>query len=333
MKILAHAQDLIYQLLDGMPSAYQRQSLKALLELFLRAQGRPQPEHSQLKSASALSRFLTVYRWSVRHMIRQVRQAIRNELKRYRPRGRRPYLQVILDMTTLEKRGQFKAFSELLTVFHGKRGVHLVVLYLVVGPWRVPWSFRVYRGKGQPCSAQLGLALVRQLPKWLKRAFKLRVLADTAFGSVAFLDGIRQLNLHAITGVRCDRRLIDGRSLCQLHKPGQRVYLQGLRHPVTIAWFYLKRDGQKNPSKRYVLSTEALKASTIVWWGSHRWQIEGFFKTVKHRFGLHRFGQQTRLGCTDGLSFLCSPLSWPIGAISQWTQRRYPIGLMLQRLS
>jgi len=27
-----------------------------------------------------------------------------------------------------------------------------------------------------------------------------------------------------------------------------------------------------------------------------RWQIEGWFKTAKHRFGLHRFAQQTKLG-------------------------------------
>lgn len=45
MKILAHAQELIYQLLDGMPGAYQRQSLKPLLELFLKAQGAPLPDH------------------------------------------------------------------------------------------------------------------------------------------------------------------------------------------------------------------------------------------------------------------------------------------------
>ncbi|MEA5450918.1 IS701 family transposase, partial [Leptolyngbya sp. CCNP1308] len=43
MEILAHAQELIYQLLDGMPSAYQRQSLKAFLELFFKAQWAPLP--------------------------------------------------------------------------------------------------------------------------------------------------------------------------------------------------------------------------------------------------------------------------------------------------
>jgi len=48
--------------------------------------------------------------------------------------------------------------------------------------------------------------------------------------------------------------------------------------------------------KRYVISTKPLKASTISWWGKHRWQIEGWFKTAKHRFGLDKFGQGTLLG-------------------------------------
>ena len=30
--------------------------------------------------------------------------------------------------------------------------------------------------------------------------------------------------------------------------------------------------------------------------GRKRWAIEGFFKTIKHRFGLHRFGQSTQIG-------------------------------------
>lgn len=43
------------------------------------------------------------------------------------------------------------------------------------------------------------------------------------------------------------------------------------------------------------MSTRPLKASTIKWWGKRRWQIEGWFKIAKHRFGLHRFGQATLL--------------------------------------
>lgn len=41
-----------------MPSAYQRENLEAMLGLFLESQGHPLPQHSQSKSASALSRFL-----------------------------------------------------------------------------------------------------------------------------------------------------------------------------------------------------------------------------------------------------------------------------------
>ena len=49
-----------------MPSRYQQQNLEAMLGLFLEAQGKPLPEHSISKSASALSRFLNIYDWSTR---------------------------------------------------------------------------------------------------------------------------------------------------------------------------------------------------------------------------------------------------------------------------
>ncbi|NEO75178.1 MAG: transposase [Moorea sp. SIO4G3] len=39
-----------------------------------------------------------------------------------------------------------------------------------------------------------------------------------------------------------------------------------------------------------------MKGSTITRWGKRRWQIEGFFKTVKYQFGLASFGQKTLLG-------------------------------------
>jgi hypothetical protein len=54
------------------------------------------------------------------------------------PLGRKAFLQVVIDLTTLEKCGQFKAFKNLISVYNGKRGLHIVVLYLVVGQWRPP---------------------------------------------------------------------------------------------------------------------------------------------------------------------------------------------------
>ena len=278
-----------------MPSTYQQDSLQAMIGLFLEGQGISLPEHCKTKSASALSRFLNEYKWSTRQLIREVRKVALQQIL-FQPRvGRRPTLQVIIDLTTLEKAGNFKDFNHLVRVYNGKRGLHVVMLYLVVGQWRVPWAFQVYRGKDTLSPAQLGLRLLQRLPKILTQRFEVLVLADTAFGSHEFITKVRQLKHHALIGVRCDWRLEDGRSVTHLHRRGQQVRLLGLKFSVHLSWYYLKRSDGKL-AKRYVLCTKALKGSTITWWGRRRWQIEGFFKTAKHRFGLHRFGQQTLLG-------------------------------------
>lgn len=125
--------------------------------MFLEANGSPLPEYCQCKSASALSRFLNEYQWSTRAVVKAVRSAAIQQILSQRELGRRPTLQVIMDLTTLEKVGKFKAFKHLIRVYNGKRGLHIVMLYLVVGQWRIPWSFRVYRGKDSPSSVQLGL--------------------------------------------------------------------------------------------------------------------------------------------------------------------------------
>jgi hypothetical protein len=120
--LLAHAQQLIYILLCLMPSQYQRDSWQALLGLFLEAQGHPLPQHSKVKSASALSRFLNIYPWSTRKLIRTIRQTVLKQILSQCPKGRRPFLQVIIDLTPLEKRGKFKPFEYLIRVYNGKRG-------------------------------------------------------------------------------------------------------------------------------------------------------------------------------------------------------------------
>ena len=145
VSILAHAQSLVYTLLSLMPSVYQQENLEAMLGLFLSAQGYPLPEHSKSKSASALSRFLNIYNWSTRGVVRTTRNRIIKEILSECSKGRKPFLQVIIDLTTLEKCGKFKRFQDLIRVYNRKRGLHIVVMYLVVGKWRVPWSFRVWR--------------------------------------------------------------------------------------------------------------------------------------------------------------------------------------------
>ena len=123
----------------------------------MEAQGYPLPAHSKSKSASALSRFLNIYKWSTRSIIRTTRARVVKEILSECPKGRKPFLQVIVDLTTLEKCGKFPEFEHLITVYNGKRGLHLVVVYLVVGRWRVPWSFRVWRGIGTGASHTIGI--------------------------------------------------------------------------------------------------------------------------------------------------------------------------------
>lgn len=109
-----------------------------------------------------------------------------------------------------------------------------------------------------------GLKLVKCLPKALTKHFQVMILVDTRrstpqlfkklpttcgdFGTVDFLHGVRKLKYHAIAGVRCDRQLIDGRSVSALYKRGQQVRLVGLKFPVSVSWCYLKRDGKRRNS-------------------------------------------------------------------------------------
>ncbi|AUB42110.1 IS4 transposase [Nostoc flagelliforme CCNUN1] len=264
----ALAQELVYNLKELMPTQYQKDNFDAMLGLFLSAQGHPLPEHSLAKSPSALSRFLNINPWSTRDMIRIIRSHILEAVLKALSascKGRRPFLQVIIDLTTLEKRGKFKEFEDLIRVYNGKRGLHIVVVYLIVGKWRIPWSFRVWRGKGTSSPAQLGLKLIKRLPKSLTERFRVIILADTAFSSVEFIHGVRKFKYHAVTGIAINRKLIDGRALKDLHKPGQQVRLVGLKFPVTVTWYYLKRDnGKRRNSFCFVYSTHKSFYSQMV---------------------------------------------------------------------
>lgn len=103
--ILAHAQELVSTLLSLMPTPYQKDNLEAMLGLFLEAQGHPLPEHSKTKSASALSRFLNIHRWSTRSCIRTVRNYILVGLRLVKnlPKALTDYFQVMILADTDER--------------------------------------------------------------------------------------------------------------------------------------------------------------------------------------------------------------------------------------
>jgi Transposase DDE domain len=299
--ITTHAQKLVYDLLSLMPSFHQRASLKTMLALFLQARGAALPEHAKHKSPSALSRFLNLYDWPTRAVIRTLRREVSKALLERQKAGRRPILRAIVDLTPLEKSGEFEGLGGLVRLLNKKRGLQLVVLYVELDGWRIPWGFRLWRGKGSASPGALALKLLRSLPRVLTARHEVMVLADSAFWGVEFVGGVRRLGHHVVVGVRKDRLLADGRRLDRRGRRGRRqrggqeaAWLEGLEIPVYVASYWLKRDGKRE--RRFVLSTKALSPKHIVRWGKRRWRIEGFFKSAKGRFSLDRFGQGTKLG-------------------------------------
>jgi hypothetical protein len=305
--ISKHAQLLVYSLLCLMPTVYQKVSLNAVLGLFLEAQGYPLPAHTKVKSGSSLSRFFNRYNWSTLGVLRASRKTILAQFKAH-PVGRNIPLRVIFDLTTLAKCGKFVQLNNPLKegskidpwvrVLNGKRGLHLVVMYLVLGEWRMPWGFRVWRGKGHPTVVDLACKMLANVPSSLTQGRTVLVQGDTEFGTIDLISAVRQRGWIPIVGMRNNRKLTDGRSLNQLYrhaKRGVQVYLVGFPFPVTVSWFWLKRAEGKR-ELRFVVSTYPYSGAYLVRLGRSRWAIEGFFKTVKHRFGWDKFGQSTRLG-------------------------------------
>jgi hypothetical protein len=246
------------------------------------------------KSPSALSRFLNRYPWPTRALIRLAGKQAQEALDRARPkRGPKPRLLVVLDLVTLEKRGRFQALP--LSFFHGQWGLHLVVVYLVYGDLRVPWAYRLWRGKGEKALSLLALSLLASLPSWMRRAFRVRVAADAAFGTSWFLFGVKRMGLEAVVGMRHDRRLRGGGTLRGLRRQGSRVYLRGLPFPVWVAWYrYPLPDG--GWEWRYVVATFPATSQTMLTWGKRRFTIEPFFRAMKSEFSLGQFGQRSPVG-------------------------------------
>jgi hypothetical protein len=124
-------------------TTHQLQTFNALIAAFLESDGNPRPERAPVKSPSAFSRFLNLYDWNARAIIRAVRNAILTQIWAVHAerKGRRPILEIIVDLTTLEKTGAFKNLE--IHQLKDKTGLHLVVLYVVIGLHRFPWSFAV----------------------------------------------------------------------------------------------------------------------------------------------------------------------------------------------
>lgn len=305
--MIKEARKLFNTIEQSLASQAHRKLLRAATNAFLEANGNPRPEHANGTSSSSLSRFLNKYDWNLRVLIRILRQNINRQLQNLsrQKRTRKHTLKLMLDLTSLEKTGDFPELP--IYTLDQKRGLHIVMLYVIIGNQRFPWAFTVWRGKDTLSPVQLALRMLRRIPHHFKNIFQARVLADGGFGSDDFLEGCVALGLPAVVGVRCDRRVervgierhesAFGTRLNTLKTRGTRVELHGCNVPVWVSWFKLK--GKRKDGRfewRYVVSTLKASGEAIIRWGRERWRIEAFFKTMKSRFGLDQFGQRTALG-------------------------------------
>jgi len=183
----------------------------------------PAPPRPWQGQAPALSRFLNSYPWPTRALIRLARQEAETTL--HLARRRRG-----LGGPGPGHPGAARHLSPPAALLFGKWGLHLVVLYLVYGDLRVPWVYRLWRGKGEKSLALLAPRLLAALPPWMRKAFRIRVV-----------------------GMRRDRRTREGQRLLNLRRQGSKVY-RGLAFPVWVSGYrYPLPKGKWE--RRYVVAT------------------------------------------------------------------------------
>lgn len=341
-----------------MPHRHARQSLHALLALMLDVSKKKRLRFAPAKSRSSLSRFLTHADWDVEAGWRALNLAVLADVyRRYaRVRGGRPQVMVCLDLTVVEKVGERMPLARWVTTSKGKEfGVPFVLLVLRLGSACYPLAVRYYEGPGfeeaqpaaieaQPVEAQaveaqpetgakpgslVALALELLSAVELPEGFGVPlVLADAAFGTSDFIEGVREREMHTLVGVRRNLLLEDGRThLHQVKARGQKVRLNCCPEvPGRLSWVWLKRSDGKE-EQRFVFSTLPLDGQRMTALFSNlfskRWCIETAFQAGKHRFGLLESGARTVQGLKRWvlLCFSALAMGWtassPQGALSE----------------
>nr|WP_324295882.1 transposase [Deinococcus radiophilus] len=240
-------------------------------------------------SPSALSRFFNVYDWDSDRCWDEMQDFHWRILLDVAHSKRRPRLRLSVDLTTVEKVGTQLPF---VSVYNGRHGIHLVVLFAEYGELKFPISYRVYQGKHTSTPVTLALDLLEEVPDFIKKRFRVRVLADSGFEAAVFLEGVRHLDFEFVVGVRSNRRT---------DHPG-RVTVADCPHGgyVNLANWSLETLSlgrvDRGDREFFAVSSELLEGDEIVAEGGRRWTLESFFKEGKHQFGLAQFALRTARG-------------------------------------
>lgn len=298
---------LLYSdMLTACPRKQHRANMQVVLSCFLEALGVSRFHASTAKSPGAISRFLNHQNWSLRTLIRTIRQ---HALRTFHDacggrRGRPPLIEIIVDTTSISKEGVFAELDGWIHTLNNVRGLHVVMLYVCCGELRLPWGFKIWRGKGTPSPTDLALRLVRQLPSAVRTRTKhVHLLADAGFSSQTFMHGVRNLGLDFTIGMRADRRTTQGQRLKDITRQQCPVTLSGLPDlQVWLYWIWLPAKKGEQREQRFIVSSRQRTPQTVKHTGRRRWKIEALFKTLKSRFAFGKFGQKTKLGV---LRYLC----------------------------
>ncbi|MFC6801457.1 transposase [Deinococcus caeni] len=300
------AGQLYSDMLTACPRKQHRDNMQVVLSCFLEALGISRFHASTAKSPGAISRFLNHQNWSLRTLIRTIRQhALRTFQDSLRGRrGRPPLIEIIVDTTSISKEGAFAELDGWIHTLNSVRGLHVVMLYVCCGDLRLPWGFKIWRGKGSPSPTDLALRLVRQLPSEVRTRTKhVHLLADAGFSSQAFMHGVRNLGLDFTIGMRADRRTTEGHRLKDITRQQCPVTLAGLPDlQLWLYWIWLPAKKGEKREQRFIVSSRQRTPQTARQTGRRRWKIEALFKTLKSRFAFGKFGQKTKLGV---LRYLC----------------------------
>jgi hypothetical protein len=299
-----HINSLLETLTGLLWNKREARTFRALVALFLSTELKTTLQNIKGLSASTASRFL-----SCEQLPNEVYWQTLNDwqlemLKQLPKQGRRGDVLLKIDLTCIEKTGKKIPFSRL---FNRVFGIQLVVLHACIGGLSFPLGYRIYKGKGQATTVELALELLAAFPPlwWSSRVV---VLADAGFGSSDFINGCQLLGFgRVLVGIRCDRKLRNGRSIDALTKRGEQHTLHDLAIPLWLSWCDVKREGSKR--RFFVASTFAAGGAYLARRYRRRWMIESFFKSVKHDFGLKEARLRTKTGIRLWIFLACLAFS------------------------
>lgn len=283
----------LYRAMKAEMTRTEWRTFEATLGMFL-AEGQPKQLGAVgICSTSTVSRLLAQLSTGKLEeaRIRFQTAALRREYRRLR--GKKPWLVIRVDLTSIEKTGKSLPYTR---TYNRVFGIHLVVIHVSIGKLSFPMGCAIYDPAKDETPIQLAMKLIQQFHPYLWGDMPQFLVMDSGFYSADAMDLLRWWGFeHVSIGGRADLLLSDGRHLRDAQR-GEGVELAGLPGmPLYVSWVELPRDGKMK--RFYVLDTKPGTARTLTRRHKRRWLIESFFKSAKYDFGL----KETRLRSETGI--------------------------------